>query len=635
MANEIRDAFNVVYADGPVSSPTQPPKDEIRAIGSVIQGSVDGLDTRVAAVEGAVGGLPGQIEDLTERVDEVEALAIAGIKWTTQRIEARSTANVDLATGLVNGQTLNGVTVQTGLFYFIGSQTNPAQNGIYPGVAAGASARATFADSADELAHVGFVLQAGTVGTGERWTLPMAAADITVGTTPLVFAETGIEPGYAAEVEAARGGEPSLGDRLDDVDDDLLLLNPLLGKIGNDTLYIDGQRVLGGFEDSNGFMPLVVLDDGTVLAPTLQLNDAEPQFYFGKRIIGGFKDTDGRYPLAVHSNGMVYIPNLRFDTTDLEFTEAQIEDPLLSLLRSNLILPSKDIAAYGDSLTAAMATYLTTAFSDRTVYNRGIGGQRANQIAMRQGGKGFTATASGNQIVSGANTITHFNGVAITGSAGIAATVVNNQPLSTAADNTTRTMSVVWCGITGTVERTASGAPSATTEAYSFTPDGGQTLPVTCPPDSPMIVQTQADAARSFIWWSGRNSRDLNNWSVVDDVKLMLARQSVAKPRGAILSIINGEYATEYAGGSDYIKLTAANAELAAAFPDNYVDVRRYLIDRGLAALSITPTAQDLIDIGNDIVPDSLRIDNVHLTNAAYNLVALYVKATIFTPNGW
>lgn len=216
MANEVAAAFDTAFrdyvTDGVPSSGThRPAKSEVRGIGAIIDAQIVSIETEtVAAVEVIT-------DALSERVDEVEAVATAGIKWTTHRIEARSTANVDLATGLVNGQTLNGVTVQTGLFYFLGSQTDPAQNGIYPGVAAGTSARATFADSAAELAYIGFVVQAGTVGTGERWTLPLSAAQITLGTTALNFALEGIEPGYAPEVAIARGTFPTLGPRLDDI----------------------------------------------------------------------------------------------------------------------------------------------------------------------------------------------------------------------------------------------------------------------------------------------------------------------------------------------------------------------------------------------------------------------------------
>lgn len=151
---------------------------------------------------------------VSEAIAAVEAVASAGIRWTEHIIEGRSTGNVDLATGLVNGATLNGLTVQTGKFYFIGLQTDLSKNGIYAGVAAGAAARATFADSEAELAYIGFVLQGGTVGAGERWTLPLAAADIVIEATALNFAPFGIEPGYSGEVEAGRGEYSSLGDRI-------------------------------------------------------------------------------------------------------------------------------------------------------------------------------------------------------------------------------------------------------------------------------------------------------------------------------------------------------------------------------------------------------------------------------------
>lgn len=177
--------------------------------------AIDGLDGRLDVVEATVDALPGEVADLTDRVETVEAIATAGVIWTTQIVRVRSTANVNLATGLVNAAVLNGVALVTGNHVFLGSQTLPAENGLYTVVAAGAASRAIFADSAAELAHIGFVVQSGTVGTGERWTLAMAAADITLGTTALIFSPEGIEPGYAAEVQTARGPYVALNDRLD------------------------------------------------------------------------------------------------------------------------------------------------------------------------------------------------------------------------------------------------------------------------------------------------------------------------------------------------------------------------------------------------------------------------------------
>lgn len=282
-----------------------------------------------------------------------------------------------------------------------------------------------------------------------------------------------------------------------------------------------------------------------------------------------------------------------------------------------------------------LRSHMATDFPERIVLGRGIGGQRANQIAMRQGGLGFTITIDGNQIVAGANTVTAFNGVALAGCSTISDSTQNQMLLSTASDNTTRSLTVEIAGITGILTRTATGGPPSTAETYTFTPDAGQPVPVSCPADSPVTVLAGLELNYTFCYWDGRNNKELDNWSVVSYVQDMIDHLAVQEPRGAVLSIINGNYADEFIGQPKYLELIAANEELATAFPDFYVDVRRYLIDDGLADLGITPTAQDLTDIANDIVPSSLRTDNIHLTAAANGLVSDYVKAQIFIPNGW
>ncbi|RWN33440.1 hypothetical protein [Mesorhizobium sp.] len=292
--------------------------------------------------------------------------------------------------------------------------------------------------------------------------------------------------------------------------------------------------------------------------------------------------------------------------------------------------PSTSVFAYGDSLTAsAFTTRLATALP-RTVTNRGIGGQRSFQISMRQGGNVPTVTISGNQIVDGSNSITHFNGTAI---AGMAASADLPQMLSSPADNTGRTIKASIAGVVGTITRASSGGPPSTSETYTFTPDADPGT-VSCPALTPVVVQTQTESASTQIIWVGRNDKILNNWSVVDEVQRMADQLSTFIKHYVVLSITNGNYENEFSGQSYYNDLVASNAELASAFPDSYLDVRRYLIDDGLTDASITPTSQDLIDIANDTVPASLRSDDVHLTTVGYQLVADHV-ATFMLGKGW
>lgn len=149
--------------------------------------------------------LKSEIRDYVAAVDvqdaatlDVANAAMAGVTPSTQTIRVRSTGNVDIATALQNGDTLNGVVLATGNHVFLGFQTDPAENGIYTVVAAGAAVRATFADSAAELSRVSFLMMEGTVGAGEVWMLPLATASITLGTTALVFAQIRVEIDYAA-----------------------------------------------------------------------------------------------------------------------------------------------------------------------------------------------------------------------------------------------------------------------------------------------------------------------------------------------------------------------------------------------------------------------------------------------------
>lgn len=54
----------------------------------------------------------------------------------------------------------------------------------------------------------------------------------------------------------------------------------------------------------------------------------------------------------------------------------------------------------------------------------------------------------------------------------------------------------------------------------------------------------------------------------------------------------------------------------------HFADIRKYLLDYGLADNNITPTEQDNQDIQSGEIPSSLRYDAVHLNNYGYSVVA-------------
>lgn len=180
---EVRDAANAVFRDFvmdgvPASGANKPAKSGVRSFAGVIE----------------------------DKLTSIEQLAAVGVRWLTETIRVRATGNVDIATGLESGDVLNGVTLVAGDHVFLPYQTAPAENGIYTVPSSGAASRAAFADTAAELAHIGFLVSEGDLGAGDRWTLPLAAPAITVGTTALTFSRIGIDVDAVAQAAAAGRG---------------------------------------------------------------------------------------------------------------------------------------------------------------------------------------------------------------------------------------------------------------------------------------------------------------------------------------------------------------------------------------------------------------------------------------------
>ena len=285
------------------------------------------------------------------------------------------------------------------------------------------------------------------------------------------------------------------------------------------------------------------------------------------------------------------------------------------------------IWGYGDSLTQGAGGGGTTwpivlaGLTGLTIHNHGIGGQTSKQIAMRLGALVPRITVSGNQIVSGANSITVIDGVTLASSGGMAADADHPFPLSTASDNGTRTATVTVQGVTGTLTRTASGGPASTAEVYTFTPAAGQILPVTCPPQSPMRFAPDISAGDIVVLWLGRND-NAEPAQIISNLRLGAAAVRARGAHPVVLTVINGNYGAEKVGGASYQRFLDLAADTEAEWPVEAVDIRRILISQGLDRAGISPTAQDTTDIGVDTMPDSLRSDNIHLNADGYSVVA-------------
>lgn len=119
----------------------------------------------------------------------------AGLSWKAP-VRVATTTNGALATAFANGQTVDGVTLTTGMRILLKNQSAGAENGIYTVNASGAPTRATDADSTAELQNATVYVVAGTANADQAFT--QTANDPTVGSTALTWAQVGGGTSYSA-----------------------------------------------------------------------------------------------------------------------------------------------------------------------------------------------------------------------------------------------------------------------------------------------------------------------------------------------------------------------------------------------------------------------------------------------------
>lgn len=97
--------------------------------------------------------------------------------------------------------------------------------------------------------------------------------------------------------------------------------------------------------------------------------------------------------------------------------------------------------------------------------------------------------------------------------------------------------------------------------------------------------------------------------------------------RFLVLSVLNGT--GHPLGSADYDTIIALNQSLAALYPDNYFDLRAYLVSQ-----YIPGNPADEADHANDVPPTSLRSDAIHLNTAGYLKVSQQVRDFV-QAKGW
>lgn len=130
------------------------------------------------------------------------------------------------------------------------------------------------------------------------------------------------------------------------------------------------------------------------------------------------------------------------------------------------------------------------------------------------------------------------------------------------------------------------------------------------------------------IFWYGHNNQT-QPAQIKADIAASVATLAPGNTRFLVLAVVNQATALEIRGGADYPTIIQLNNELAALYPQNYLDIRAHLVNGYNPAI-----AQDVADFQNDVAPSSLRFDPIHLNNGGSVRVAEKVREVI-DAKGW
>lgn len=138
-----------------------------------------------------------------------------------------------------------------------------------------------------------------------------------------------------------------------------------------------------------------------------------------------------------------------------------------------------------------------------------------------------------------------------------------------------------------------------------------------------MLADTNSHVLPTIIW-AGRNDVYTNSAAnIIANIDAMIAALAAAgnSNRWLVLNVLNGDYGSfDAPGGAGYLAITNLNEQMRVRYGVRYVPIREALVAAYNPALT-----NDVIDHSLDIPPESLRFDQLHLTNSGYAAVARYV----------
>lgn len=141
-----------------------------------------------------------------------------------------------------------------------------------------------------------------------------------------------------------------------------------------------------------------------------------------------------------------------------------------------------------------------------------------------------------------------------------------------------------------------------------------------------VAAMSEADKAKTQIIFLGKPASPTTQ-TYIDAIDAAMA--AIPHERVVLFTATNGEYPSEdYPGGTMYQTRLDATAHMVAEYPNNVLDIMQILLDAN------DGSANDLTDVANEIVPRSLRSDEIHNNDAGHQVVADAVIAFL-AEKGW
>lgn len=262
--------------------------------------------------------------------------------------------------------------------------------------------------------------------------------------------------------------------------------------------------------------------------------------------------------------------------------------------------PINKIACWGDSMTEGAGgnginyPKVLNELTGLDVSNNGVGGQTSTEVVARQGAIPYTITLENNEIpVSGSVEITN----------------MSNKLL-------------IYPGIFwGTLNNVYGKLALEKTGIWTFSRfEQGESI--FCPANSIFKIDNGEKDNHISIFWYGRNNYN-DGETVIRDIQSSISHLKPLSKKFIILSICNSDRSYEKKGMDGYNKIIELNNKIKDLYPDNYIDIRKILVEKYDIA-----NETDLQNYVDDVPPSSLRSDALHLNAKGYTIVgeAVYDK---------